>query len=338
MVNVKDCGIILESRENFEFEDGGVLNPACIEKDGIIHMFYRAVRKGNFSTIGYCQIKDNKVIYRADNPILVPEYDYEARGMEDPRITCIDGIYYMLYTAYDGKNALVAYATSTDLINFKKQGLISPKITNIEIEKIFQDSVINERYSFFAKFFRETMGEQGFLWEKDSMLFPKKFNGKYALIHRVLPGMQICFFDDFKQLTLAFWREYLKNLNDWIIMNPEYQFESSYIGSGCIPIETKKGWLLIYHGVEVTGEGKIYRAAAALLDKDNPQKLIGKLPYPLFSPNEKWEKQGVVDNVVFPTGAILKNDILYIYYGAADLRIAVKSMNIKDLLRELVSD
>jgi predicted GH43/DUF377 family glycosyl hydrolase len=222
------------------------------------------------------------------------------------------------------------------LKTFKKQGLISPQITNIEVEEIFRDSFISERYNFYVKFFKQTTGDQGFLWEKDSMLFPKKFNDKYALIHRVLPGMQICYFDDFKQLTLPFWREYLKNLNDWIIMGPKYQFESSYIGSGCVPIETKIGWLLIYHAVEVTDEGKIYRAAAALLDKNDPQKVIGHLPYPLFSPNEKWEKQGVVNNVVFPTGAILKNDILFIYYGAADSRIAVKSLNVNDLLRELV--
>jgi beta-1,2-mannobiose phosphorylase / 1,2-beta-oligomannan phosphorylase len=338
MIKVEDCGIILESRENAEFENGGVLNPACIEKDGIIHMFYRAVRKDNFSTIGYCQIKDNKVIYQADSPILVPEYTFESKGMEDPRITFLDGTYFMLYTAYDGINATVAYATSTDLKNFKKQGLISPQITNIEVEDIFRNSNIQERYNFFAKFFKQAMGDQGFLWEKDSILFPKKFNGKFALIHRVLPGMQICYFDDFNQLTLAFWREYLKNLGDWIIMDPKYQFESSYIGSGCIPIETNAGWLLIYHAVEITGEGKIYRAAAALLDKDDPQKVLGRLPYPLFSPNEKWEKQGVVDNVVFPTGAIIKNDILFIYYGAADLRIAVKSLNINDLIKELVTN
>lgn len=336
MIKVEDCGIILKSREDVEFENGGVLNPACIEKDGIVHMFYRAVRKGNFSSIGYCQIKNNQVIYRSDCPVLVPEFDFESRGMEDPRITFFDGIYYLLYTAYNGKNALVAYATSLDLMTFKKQGLISPQITYSEAADIFQNSGTSEKYTFFATCYKQVLGDTGLLWEKDAMIFPRKFNGKYALIHRILPGMQICYFENFAQLTPNFWRDYLKRLGDWIILDPKYQFESGYIGGGCVPIETKEGWLLIYHSVEDAGVGRVYRASAALLDKTNPQKVIGRLPYPLFSPEEKWEKQGVVNNVVFPTGAILKNGILYIYYGAADSRIGVKSLKVNDLLQELV--
>ena len=336
MIKVEDCGIVLKSRDGFEFEDGGVLNPTCIEKDGVVHMFYRAVRKGNFSTIGYCQLIDNQIIYQSDCPVLVPEFEYESKGLEDPRITYLNGLYYLFYTAYDGKNACVAYATSVDLTTFKKQGLISPQITYSEAADTFQTSVSSEKYAFYANCYIKVLGDTGLLWEKDTMLFPKKFNGKFALIHRVLPGIQICYFTDFSQLTPSFWRDYLKRLGDWIILEPKNPFESGYIGGGCVPIETKEGWLLIYHSVEDTSTGKIYRAAVALLDKVKPQEVIGWLPYPVFSPEEKWEKQGVVNNVVFPTGAILKNGILHIFYGAADSRIGVKSMNMNDLLKELV--
>ena len=121
MVKVSNGEIVLESRTNLEFENEGVLNPACVEKDGIVHMFYRAVRRGGFSTIGYCQLKDNKVIYRSEKPILFPEYSYEKGGLEDPRITFLEGKYYLLYTAYDGLSALVAYATSSDLKTWTKK-------------------------------------------------------------------------------------------------------------------------------------------------------------------------------------------------------------------------
>src|ERR1035437_1404204 len=128
MLKIQDEGIILEAT-SLEFENKAVFNPACIRINGITHMFYRALNNNNISSIGYCQIENNKVIKRSKNPILFPEYDYEKNGVEDPRITFLDGIYYLLYTAFDGQNARIAYATSSDLSNFVKQGLISPSIT-----------------------------------------------------------------------------------------------------------------------------------------------------------------------------------------------------------------
>ena len=137
MVKVKSEGVILESSENV-FENQAVLNPATIEVDGVTHMFYRAVRRGDMvSSIGYCQLEGNKVVNRSDKPILFPEYDYEKMGVEDPRIIFLDGVYYLFYTVYDGKNALFAYATSTDLVHFVKQDVISPRITYHEAARLF---------------------------------------------------------------------------------------------------------------------------------------------------------------------------------------------------------
>jgi predicted GH43/DUF377 family glycosyl hydrolase len=151
-----------------------------------------------------------------------------------------------------------------------------------------------------------------------------------------LPGIQICYFDDFSQLTPDFWRKYLKELNNFIILNPKYCFENVQIGGGCVPIEVPQGWLLIYHSVEENiKEGRIYNTCVALLDKKNPQKVLGRLSHPLFSPEDEWEKQGFVDNVVFPSGAILKGNLLSIYYGAADTRVGVRTINLSDLLKEL---
>ena len=336
MIHVSKGEILLESRPNIEFENEGVLNPACVEKDGITHMFYRAVRKGNFSTIGYCQIKDGKVIYRSDKPILVPEYRYESHGLEDPRVTYLEGKYYLLYTGYDGKNALVAYAVSNDLVNWKKKGLISPQITYDEAEDLFRDSGVGEKYIYFEKIFRRDRNNNVYLWEKDAMLFPRKIKGKYALIHRVLPGIQICYFNDFEELTQDFWRKYLRDLNTYLVLNPEYAHENAYIGGGCVPIETDKGWILIYHSVETDiNKGQIYHASVVLLDKNNPNKVIKSLPYPLFSPENEWERDGVVNNVVFPTGTSFNGKYLSVFYGAADNRIGVRKIILTELLEEL---
>jgi len=335
MIKTDEGSVVLESRPGFEFENEGVLNPACVEKDGLIHMFYRAVSKGNFSTIGYCQLKDNKVIYRADKPILIPEYDYECKGVEDPRITLFEGKYYMFYTAYDGQNALVAYATSLDLNTWEKHGIISSQMSYDRAEDIFKNNKLDRRYGIFERWYRFLQGDKVKLWEKDAALFPKRINGKMAMIHRVLPGIQICYFDKMTDLNNEYWEKYLANLDDYIILDPKEKFESAYIGGGSVPIEIDEGWLLIYHGVDVEKNLRIYQAGAVLLDKKNPKKIIGKLPYPLFSPEKDWEKQGVVNNVVFPTGVIVKNDELSIYYGAADKRIGVKTLKLSELLKEL---
>jgi len=112
----------------------------------------------------------------------------------------------------------------------------------------------------------------------------------------------------------------------------------SYIGGGCPPIETKEGWLIIYHGVYDTVKGYIYTACAALLDLENPSKLIARLTYPLFKPEHSWEVRGEVNNVCFPTGAIVREGQLYIYYGAADERIGCASINMSDLIIELLQN
>ena len=337
MIEVRSEGIILESSQN-EFENQAVLNPACIEKDGITHMFYRAVRKTDMcSSIGYCQLVDNKVVLRSQKAVIVPEYDYDKKGVEDPRIVFLDGTYYLFYTVYDGTNALFAYATSTDLINFEKHGIISPRFTYAEAGSLFGSSPIRirEKYFFFESYIKDRQGGDILLWEKDAFIFPKKINNKFALIHRVLPGIQVIYFDDFKELTDDYWREYFKDMGRYVMLDPEYRFESRNIGGGCPPIETAEGWLLIYHAVEDSRAGRIYHAAAALFDLDDPVKVIARMKKPLFSPGQKWEKEGDVNNVVFPTGTAMKDGRLYIYYGAADKRIAAKSVDMGELLKEL---
>ena len=336
MIQIRDEGIILEASD-LPFENEAVLNPTCIEANGITHMFYRAVRKGDFvSSIGYCQIDENgKAVNRLDHPILVPENDFEKKGVEDPRIVFLDGIYYLFYTVYDGKNARIAYATSKDLQCFEKHGIISAQFSYDEAEDIFKKSKVSERYHFFESVLKKREGKDVLLWEKDAFMFPKKFNGKFALVHRVLPGIQVAYFNSFSELNDNYWREYFVELDKYIILNPQYDFERHNIGGGAVPIETEDGWLLIHHAVEESKFGKIYHASAALLDLNDPTKVIGRLRMPLFSPKEEWEKKGDVNNVVFPTGCVVRDGRLFIYYGAGDKLIAAKSIELKSLLSEL---
>jgi len=324
MIQIRDEGIILEPRD-LAFEREGVMNPTCVDAVGGGEMFYRAVGKNNFSTIGWCRLKNKKVVERSDKPMLVPEHDFEKQGMEDPRITFLDGKYYLMYTAYDGQNARVAYAESLDLRKFEKKGLVSPVMSYDLAEDIFRYSGVNWKYAYFEKLFRELRGDGVMLWEKDASLFPEKIGGKYALLHRVLPGIQICYFDDFEQLKEKdFWKHYLVDLDHYILMDPSEKHENGYIGGGAVPVKTDEGWLVIYHSVEINKGRKIYHASAALLDGENPKKVIGRLKGPLFSPEALWEKEGAVDNVVFPTGTMVVGSELTIYYGAADTRIGAK--------------
>lgn len=332
MVSVRKHGLVLEKR-NLDFEIEGVLNPAVLQENGQIHMYYRAVAKGNRSTIGYCEFSDPlTVAERWDHPIVEAEFDYESHGVEDPRIVKIDDLYYLSYCAYDGINAFGAVALSKDGKKFEKQGIVVPQVEGDQFrEWLHFSGNIN------LKYFRLNMGNN-YVWDKNVIFFPRRIYGKLFFLHRIKPGIQIACVDDLSQLTPEFWQEYLTNLEDYIVLDPHFDHELSYIGNGCPPIETEHGWLLIYHGVHDVVSGFKYTACAALLDIENPAKEIARLPYALFQPEEDWELKGYVNNVCFPTGTAQVGDELYIYYGAADERIACASVNLPELLEELLKN
>jgi predicted GH43/DUF377 family glycosyl hydrolase len=339
MIDVNKEGILL-SRTELGFENEGVLNPGAIREGNNVHIFYRAVRIGNFSSIGYCRLDGPlNIAERWDKPIISPEFEYESHGIEDPRIVKIEDLYYLTYTAYDGNNALGALATSMDLVHFEKQGIIVPTITYSDFVTLVEKTgKVRENYYRDHKFYnQEASPEKILLWDKNVVFFPRRINGNLVFLHRIRPGIQIVSVKSLDELTKDFWINYFTNLQDHIILEPFYPHEAKYAGSGCPPIETEYGWLLIYHGAEETAKGLVYSAcAAALMDINNPTKVIARLPYPLFTPEFQWELKGEVNNVVFPTGTALFGDTLYIYYGAADKRIACASLSLKALLSELL--
>jgi predicted GH43/DUF377 family glycosyl hydrolase len=341
MITIEKLGIILSPTDK-EFENTGVLNPGIYQEGNTVHILYRAVQEGNYSTIGYARTEGpTKIVERAEKPIIYRDFDYEKQGVEDTRIVKIEDTYYITYTAYDGVNALGALATSKDLIHFEKFGIITPQVNYQQYESHVNccnmtklNPKYHEYYNLFTKIGLET-DETRLLRDKDVVLFPRKINGQFVLLHRIWPGIQIVKFDNWEDLTLSFWEDYLRNLTDHIILDPKDPYEMSYIGAGAPPIETPDGWLLIYHGVHETTTGKIYHAKAALLHLEKPEMELSRLPYPLFSPTKQWEIEGEVSDVVFPTGQALFGNDLYIYYGAADKYIAVAKLDINELLLEL---
>ena len=338
VIKVRKEGILL-NKTNHSFENEGVLNPAAMQVGNTVHLFYRAVHKGNYSTVGYCLLDGPmNVIMRDTLPLISGESPFESKGVEDPRTVYIDGTYYLTYTAYDGVNALGALITSKDLKTFERKGIIVPLITYHQLSQFARENgkIPDEYFHFHPKVEPHDPREPEYVWNKDLILFPRKINGQFAIMHRIKPDIQIEFIDEIENLTPAFWEDHCRNLSDHIMMRPEMPHEASYIGGGCPPIETQEGWLIIYHGVLTTGTGNEYTACAALFELDNPQKEISRLPYPLFKPEHEWERVGEVNNVCFPTGTSLFDDTLYIYYGAADERIATASLSLSGLIKELL--
>lgn len=339
MVEITKHGIILE-KTALGFENEGVLNPAVIREGESVHLFYRAVRKGNYSTIGYCRLEGPlTVVERFDTPVLFPQTASESQGVEDPRISKIDGLYYLTYTAYDGVNALGAYATTEELPHFEKKGIFTPQITYDDFKHLAESkSRVNNKYLRYNGYsaLNSNTDTKALVWNKNVVFFPRRINGKLYFLQRIKPDIQIVCVHEMDELTPIFWEDYLMRLQEYIVLKPKFRHEVSYLGGGCPPIETEHGWLTIYHGVHDTATGYQYVACAALLDLENPAKELARLPYALFKPEYEWELKGEVNNVCFPTGTALFDDTLYIYYGAADERIACASVSLSALLTELL--
>jgi len=299
---VRREGAILEPIHEHAWESQAVLNPGVVKEGDYVHMLYRAVEGVNFSTIGYAKLDEaGNLLERRPEPVIARTEPEEKQGCEDARIVPFEGTYYIFYTAYDGKNVRVSSASTRNFIDYEKHGIIIPGVAN-----------------------------------KDAMIFPEKINNKIILIHRVEPNIQFAYFDSIDDMLsgdVGYWTEYMKRIEDYTIMRPLFDWEYSKIGAGAPPIKTEKGWLLIYHGVD---KNLIYRGGAALLDLEDPARVISRLPEPIIEPARKYELEGDVPNVVFPEGTALFGNDLKIYYGGADKVIGMASININELLDALM--
>lgn len=296
---------IMEPSKKNDWESKAVFNAGALYENEKFHIFYRAMSHDNTSVVGYAQSTNGFTLKRFNKPAYVPKKDFEIKkvpngnsGCEDARLTRIGKTVYMTYTAFNGIDNPRVALTSISYDNFKKQ--------NWE----WKEPILITRPG---------------IDDKDSAIFPKKINGKYAILHRPAnKNIMIDFVDDLKF-------ENDRWLEGKVLMEPrEENRDNKKIGINGPPIETKDGWLLLYHGLSKS-DGK-YHIWAALLDLKDPSKVIARSKYPVLEAEMSYEKNGIVRNVVFSNGAVVKDGVLYVYYGGADEVLGVATIKLDKLL------
>ncbi len=294
---------ILAPREGFEWEAGGVCNPASIEIDGVIHLLYRAATLDNVSTFGYATTLDGVTITeRLDTPVYSSRADFESHGCEDPRLTRIGNTIYMMYTGWNGTSARIVETSISvkDFIARKWDKWTAPAVLS-------PDTV----------------------FDKDATVLPEKFAQGYLIIHRAGDG--ICG-DYFPSLDFA--HEQISKCID--ITDPRNgMWDTVRIGLSCPLIKTKQGWLMIYHGISWSG---IYRVGALLLDLKDPTVVTARTAAPFFEPDEQVINPGDAGRVVFPCGVVERKGMLYLYYGADDKTVGVATIPLKAVLSYLKTE
>ena len=291
---------ILTPREDQSWEADGVFNPGAVSAAGAIHLLYRAVDANRVSRLGYARtVNGTDFTFRSSRPILEPSADWEEFGCEDPRIARLDSVFFVTYTAFSRRGPRIALASTKDFTYFDKHGLVGPD----------QE-------------------------DKDFVLFPERVNGKVVMLHRLDSKIQIAYFDNLAALTDSreFWSSYVTHVKDFEVIGPKYPWEEWKVGVGPSPIRTDRGWLVLYHAVSVQ---RVYRVGAVLLDLDEPTKILARTSEPILEPETEFEKRGIVPNVVFPSGGVIVDGDLLIYYGGADRVSCVAKTAIGDFLDEL---
>ena len=301
---------IISPKENNKWESKATFNPSAISLGGKIHLVYRTLSDDNTSFVGYASTKDGfRISERLDLPIYSPREDFEMKkipngnsGCEDPRLTKIGKNIYICYTAYDSINP--------------------PKVA---LSMISEKDFLAHKFNWSKPLLITPEG----LDDKDACIFPNKFKDGFFVLHRV--NNEICG-DYLKSLDLAGGR-----VNKCIrIIGPRTNtWDSNKVGITSSPIKTKYGWLLLYHGVS-KGHGT-YRVGALLLDLKDPAIVLSRTSDPIFAPQEDYEKVGIVNNVVFPCGMVVRGKKLFIYYGGADKVVGVATIKLSNLLSSLIN-
>jgi beta-1,2-mannobiose phosphorylase / 1,2-beta-oligomannan phosphorylase len=281
------------------WETYNVFNPAVVYHNNLWHMLYRAQGLDWISRIGYAVSSDGINWNRLRNPVLEPINELDSRGVEDPRVVEIDGLFYMTYTAYGSVVPVGVKPTHTG-------GGIMPMIAQ------------SENLITWKNLGPMVIGEDN----KDHVLFPRKINGKFVALHRRHPKVWIAYSDDLLQ-----WNEqYMAPIYG---PRPGSTWDRMSVGNNGVPIETSEGWLVLNHGYN---PDHIYRIGAVLLDLEDPTKVIKRPQDPIFWPREIWELRGDVPNVVFSCANPVVDGTVYVYYGGADHVVGLATCPLMDLL------
>ena len=309
-----------DHRKIWELE--GTFNPAAyLDSAGKFHLLYRAIGADGVSRIGYAESGDGIHFNRLPYPVFAmvnPRQNISAHmqkfsfalypsggswgGTEDPRMVKIDDRMYVTFNAFDGWD-------------FIRIGVIS----------------ISEKY-FLKKDWRwreplliSPAGELNKNW----VLFPEKINGKFAILHSLSPEVQIDFVDRLEDLAKG-----IRIIRSRFVQEKRKQWDSRIRGAGPPPVKTPLGWLVFYHAIDDRDPGR-YKVGALLLDLGDPKKITARSPGPILAPDEWYENDGK-PGIVYACGAVVKDNMLYIYYGAGDKRIGVGTIPLSQLLEWLV--
>ncbi len=297
---------ILSPNPTNAWESRATFNPGVLQTGKTINLLYRAMSEVNTSVFGLATTEDGETITeRLPDPIYVPRADFEMKkgsqtgnsGCEDPRIVKIGDTLYLTYTAYDGVHP-PAVALST----------------------ISEKDFVARR---FARWSQPILISPKDTDDKDLCIFPKKIGGKHVIFHRI--NHQICadLVDD-----LSF-KDHRINRCIEVMRPREGMWDSEKIGIAGPPIETKLGWLLFYHGIS---SDKAYRLGVALLDKNDPTRVLARAVDPILEPLEQYEREGQIPRVVFSCGQAVQKDTIFLYYAGADEVIGVATGSLSKLL------
>jgi beta-1,2-mannosidase len=283
------------------WEAKDLFNPTAVVKDGKIYLLYRAEDNTGIgewngtSRIGLAVSEDGIHFDRHPEPVLAPTEPYELPGgCEDPRVTKVDETYYLTYTAFNGTNAVLCLATSKDLYNWEKHGVLFPEWT----------------------------GGSDTVWSKSGAILAQPINGKYVMYFGDT-SIWIAYSEDLLHWTPVKDPVFTPSANS-------NAFDSALIEPGPEPLLTDEGILLLYNAARIITElddpsvGKLrYSTGQVLLSKEDPEKVIRRTREPFLVPGLHDEIVGQVDNVVFVEGLVQCQGIYYLYYGMADSKIGV---------------
>lgn len=280
-----------------------VFNPAAARVENETVLLVRVEDMRGISQLHVARSLDGISDWRFDpEPLLrsdVERYPEEIWGCEDPRITWLPEReeWAIAYTAYSRRGPLVSLAMTRDFRTVRRLGPVMPPE------------------------------------DKDAALFPGRFAGRWAMIHRPSPlrggaHMWISFSPD-----LRHWGDHTLLLE----ARDGAWWDAGKIGLGPPPLETTEGWLVMYHGVHTTSDGPIYRMGLALLDLDDPRVVLRQTDEWLFGPEAPYEITGDVGRVVFPCGWVhdAATDQLFLYYGAADSVVGLATARFSDVLARI---
>jgi beta-1,2-mannobiose phosphorylase / 1,2-beta-oligomannan phosphorylase len=312
---------LITPKSKNSWEAFNTFNPAAVYDDGKVHILYRAQGHDYVSTLGYAASRDGiHIDERLDYPVYTPSRSFEQisdkkgsqistqyvsgggyGGCEDPRISRIDDRYYLTYVAFDGCNPPRIALTSISVENF-----------------------LNKRWLWERPVLISPPG----VVDKSAIIFPQKINGKYVIMHRIYPDILVDFID-----SLNFdGTSWLKG--EYKISPRAKKWDSRKIGAGAPPLKTKYGWLLIYQSVGEQDPGR-YKIGAMLLDLKDPTKVLHRSQSPILEPDAIYENDGFKAGVIYPCGAVIIGNTLYVYYGAADSYVCVATANLDEFLNEL---